>query len=128
MALEKWKKLIGGEEENTAEGEESYYSVTKEEYQDVLNITQKAEKEIDVMLDTKQGAYKKIIDSNGEVLLLAQQEHDVRKKTFDVMKKEEIEQQKLEKHIKGISSIVQLGTSLSGMVKTVTDLKDGTIE
>ena len=109
---------------NNSEGR----SLTKEEYQDVLNITQKAEKEIDVMLDTKQGAYKKIIDSNGEVLLLAQQEHDVRKKTFDVMKKEEIEQQKLEKHIKGISSIVQLGTSLSGMVKTVTDLKDGTIE
>ena len=32
MALDKWKKLIGGEDDNTTEGEESYYSVTKEEY------------------------------------------------------------------------------------------------
>ena len=36
MALDKWKKLIGGEEDNNAEGEEAYYNVTKEDYQEVF--------------------------------------------------------------------------------------------
>ena len=38
MALDKWKKLIGGEEDNNAEGEEAYYNVTKEDYQEVNGI------------------------------------------------------------------------------------------
>ena len=132
--IEKWVQTDGifnSKEKGTLKGilkESEGRALTEEQTKQILDMEERAQIRIGEVLKTKYNTQKNINESAEVTIEQARTEAEVRKQIYKEMKEQQERQQKIGQNIAGFSSLVQFGTTLSGLTKTIREAADGTLE